>query len=340
MKQRNRIITVFCISALLLTACAGPQHAADSLAAKQLVWPQPPLAERIRYSHGFSLPVELGIQPSWFRRFLNWISGDVPRALVRPYTIAVSNSLIAVADPGARAVTLYNTGNKTYKRIHKTDKERFQSPVGIAISDSIIYVSDSKTGKLYLYNHEGDYISTVEGFKRPTGLAYHKQSGQLYVTDTLAHKIIVLDKQGRRLFDFGKRKQTDAGFNFPSHLAIHNDRLYVNDTMNFRIQVFDLKGRYITRFGKHGDASGHFSQPKGVGVDQQGHIYVADSIFHRVQIFDIKGRFLLDFGQQGQKPGEFWLPAGVFIHNNRIYVADSYNRRIQVFDYTYQEKQG
>lgn len=339
MRPNTQIAVALFISALLLMACAAPQHAADNLSVKPLVWPQPPLAERIRYSHAFSLPVELGIQPSWFRRFLNWISGDEPRALVRPYTIAVTDKLIAVADPGAKAVTLYNTGNKSYIRINNTDTERFQSPIGVAVSDSTVYISDSRSAKLYLFKHNGDYISTVEGFKRPTGLAYHTQSARLYVADTLAHKIIVLDKQGKRLFDFGKRKKTKAGFNFPSHLAIYNDRLYVNDTMNFRIQVFDLKGRYITRFGKHGDASGHFSQPKGVSVDQQGHIYVADSIFHRVQIFDIKGRFLLDFGQQGQKPGEFWLPAGLFIRKNRIYVADSYNSRIQVFDYTYREKQ-
>lgn len=339
MRRSSEITATFCISILLLVACAAPQQSPDNISAKPLVWPQPPQAERIRYSHTFSLPVELGIKPSWFRRFLNWISGDQPRALVRPYTIAATNSLIAVADPGGKAVMLYHTGNKTHKRIDKTDKERFQSPIGVAVSDSTVYVSDSKTAKLHMFKHNGDYISTVTGFKRPTGLAYHAQTAKLYVADTMAHKIIVLDKHGKRLFDFGKRKKSKAGFNFPSHLAIHNNRLYVNDTMNFRIQIFDLKGRYITRFGKHGDVSGHFSQPKGVGVDQQGHIYVADSIFHRVQIFDIKGRFLLDFGKQGQKPGEFWMPAGVFIRKNRIYVTDSYNRRIQVFDYTYQEKQ-
>lgn len=322
--------------ALVLGACAG----AEKKPAELIAWPPPPLAERVRYSHEFLVPGDLDIKPSWFSRFINWISGDQPWPLVRPYGIAANDRLIVVADPGSRAVMLYNIADKSHKRITSAGKDRFQSPVGVAVSDTRIYVADSVLARLYLFTVEGEYVASIDGFERPTGLAYHARLNQLYVSDTLAHRIVVLDNRGKRLFDFGKRKKAKAGFNYPSHLALHGDRLYVNDTMNFRVQVFDLKGNFVTQFGKHGDISGHFSQPKGIGVDAYGHIYVADSIFHKVQIFDIKGRFLLDFGKQGRRPGEFWMPAGIYIHKNRIYVADSYNRRVQVFDYTYKEKQG
>jgi DNA-binding beta-propeller fold protein YncE len=103
--------------------------------------------------------------------------------------------------------------------------------------------------------------------------------------------------------------------------------------MNFRIQVFDLDGRFISSFGSHGDGSGDFAQPKGVGIDAEGHVYVVDALFNRVQIFDEQGVLLLVFGGDGGAPGEFWLPSGLQIAGDRIYVADSYNRRVQIFQF-------
>jgi DNA-binding beta-propeller fold protein YncE len=86
-------------------------------------------------------------------------------------------------------------------------------------------------------------------------------------------------------------------------------------------------------FGTHGDGSGDFAQPKGIGVDGDGHIYIADAAFNRVQIFDAEGSFLLAIGREGTGAGEFLLPSGVFVAGDRIYVADSYNRRVQVFEF-------
>jgi DNA-binding beta-propeller fold protein YncE len=103
--------------------------------------------------------------------------------------------------------------------------------------------------------------------------------------------------------------------------------------MNFRVQAFDLVGNHLATFGRHGDGSGDFAQPKGLAVDQEGHVYVADALFDRVQIFDSDGNYLLAFGGTGAKAGDFWLPAGLFIADGRIFVADSYNRRVQVFQF-------
>ncbi|MEN8195710.1 MAG: 6-bladed beta-propeller, partial [Pseudomonadota bacterium] len=89
----------------------------------------------------------------------------------------------------------------------------------------------------------------------------------------------------------------------------------------------------ISAFGRHGDGSGDLAQPKGVGIDSEGHVYVADALFNRVQIFDKTGALLLAFGGDGAAPGEFWLPTGLYIAKDRIYVADSYNQRVQIFQF-------
>ena len=111
--------------------------------------------------------------------------------------------------------------------------------------------------------------------------------------------------------------------------------MFVTDSMNARVQILDQQtGQPRGVIGRLGDGSGQFSKPKGVAVDQAGHVYVVDAAFDNIQIFDQQGRFLLAFGSLGAQPGEFWLPAGIAIDpQDHIYVADSYNRRIQIFQY-------
>ena len=139
-----------------------------------------------------------------------------------------------------------------------------QSTVGVALSDNFVFVADSSTGKVHIFDTRGRLQATIDGLERPTGLAYDQESEQLYVADTLAHRIVVFDVEGRRLFEFGRRGVGDGEFNYPSHLSLSKDVLLVNDNMNFRIQSFDLRGRHLGTFGEHGDGSGFFSQPKGV----------------------------------------------------------------------------
>ena len=253
--------------------------------------------------------------------------------MLKPYAVAAEGGRIVVTDPGMRAIHLFDTNVGNYRRVTRAKGEFLRSPVGAAIGPNRIYVADSVLGKVFAFDAEGDVVATLEGLERPTGLAYDRATGRLYVAETTMHRISVFDEAGTRLFAFGGRGTGGTQFNFPSHLFLQGGRLYVNDTMNFRLQTFDLDGHLLSSFGTHGDGSGNFSQPKGVGVDAVGHIYVADATFDRVQIFDPRGRYLLGFGGQGSEAGNFWLPAGVFIAGDRIYVADSYNRRVQVFQF-------
>lgn len=330
----KRVIIVG-LAALLAFACAAPNKLPkDGLQVSSIVWPAPPLKARVKYLYQFTNPADLGITQSWLSQIWGWISGrNLTYGMVRPYAIAVQDELIAVTDPGRKVVHLFDTASNEYEQITKADDTYFSSPVGVAIGDDQIYISDSRLGKIFVFTGTGDFVRAIEGLERPTGLYFDKKNNLLYVTETLAHRVIAFNSEGEEQFSFGQRKENKGNFNFPSHLVLDDDKLYVNDTMNFRIQAFGLGGKYISSFGKHGDASGHFSQPKGIGVDSKGHIYVVDAMFHRVQIFDREGRYLMAFGSQGNETGEFWLPSGLFIDQDKIYVADSYNRRVQVFQY-------
>ncbi len=324
------------IGLLLVAACApatpvGPRIMA---AAEAPTWPPPPLVPRIRYLYDFRGPDDLGFRQPLLRRMWEWVVGEEMREMVRPYAVAVADGLIAVADPGLRAVHLFDEREQAYRRITAVDGKPLASPVGVAIGPMGIAISDSALDKVFLLARSGELRHAIDGLARPTGLAVDPQSGRLYVVETRANRVSVFDREGARLFTFGKRGTEPGAFNYPTHIAIAAGRVYVNDTMNFRIESFDLDGRYIGAFGEPGDGSGYIAQAKGVGIDSEGHAYVADALFDRVQIFDPdSGRFLLAFGGQGSDPGKMWLPAGIAVARDRIYVADSFNRRIQVFEF-------
>lgn len=319
----------------LLTACSGRDEVPPDLAppAENLVWPQPPSPARIRYLFTFREPEDLGFTRSFFGRLWSFVAGEESRAMIRPYAIAVDGDAVAIADPGARVVHLYDLRQRTYDRIEEAGDDSLVSPVGIAFGAGRLFVADSVRARVFIFERSGKLISTIENMTRPTGLAFDPAAKRLYVADTLEHKIDVFDADGTKLFSFGRRGVADGEFNYPTHMSIWGGRLYVNDTMNFRIQSFALDGSHLATFGSLGDGSGDLAQPKGVAADAAGHIYVADTLFNRVQIFDPSGTFLLAFGGEGIGAGLFWLPAGIFIAENRIYVADSYNRRVQVFEY-------
>lgn len=319
--------------ALLTCTPTGDELERQAALYESIVWPEAPQQARIRLVGVFGEPEEIGIRQSIMGRLWGWIAGPKARNMVRPYAIAGEGKRLAVADPGVGVVHLYDMAGGDYERIEWAGKQLLQSPVGVAFAGDKLYVADSALGRIFIFDAQGTLTRTIEGVERPTGLAWDPQAGRLYVTDTLSHSIVVLDADGKRLFEFGSRGTGEGEFNYPSHLTLADGRLYVNDTMNFRLQAFDLDGKFISSFGSHGDGTGDFAQPKGIGVDSEGHIYVVDALFNRVQIFDKAGALLLVFGGDGTAPGEFWLPSGLHIVGDRIYVADSYNRRVQIFKF-------
>jgi YD repeat-containing protein len=266
-------------------------------------------------------------------RIGNFLGGEEQSAMFRPYSLAVNENTLVVGDPGLGAVHIFGLKRKTYKKITVIGSISLTSPVGVALGDDRIYIADSVLNAVIILDERGRLINEVTDFHRPTSLAYDVNGQRLYVAETHAHRILILDRDANIIRSIGERGKGNGQFNFPTHIAVADNRLLVNDTMNFRLQVFNLDGEYLNQFGEHGDSVGYFAQSKGVAVDQLSHVYVAESIFSRIQIYSMDGQFLMSIGRFGEGAGEFHLPAGIATLGNRIFVADSGNGRIQVFDY-------
>src|SRR5271167_4140600 len=301
---------------------------------------------KLTYERSFSLEREVKPKRSFWTKLVDVVAGEPDfHFLVNPYSITTdSRGRIIVSDPGADGVHIFDFQQQKYKFLTRADKGKdpMQTPQCVAVdAQDNIYVTDSESGKVFVFNSDGKFQRTIgslkggEGFfKRPTGVAVDSAAQRIYVTDTLRNKIFVMDMQGSVLHTIGSNGEGKGEFNYPTELRLHGDHLIVVDAMNFRVQVLDRSGQFQYSIGHLGDQSGTMFRPKGVGFDSEGDLYVVDGLWGVVQVFDREGELLYTFGERGTGAGEFQLPAGLFIdRDDRIFVVDSFNRRVQVFYY-------
>ncbi len=266
------------------------------------------------------------------------INNTTPVQFNKPMSVVASNpTSIWVLDQGNANVFAIKNNLATVPKVFTRQKFNFQSLVSIcSFSDRGFLFTDSRMNKIFQLSADQKSVRTFSdsiAFKQPTGIAFSAVKNEIWVVETAAHCVTILDENGNKKRSFGKRGAGDGEFNFPTSIWIDKTGwAYIVDALNYRIQLFDENGNFILAFGQAGNVSGSFSLPKGIATDSYGNIYVTDALFHLVQIFNNKGQFLYSFGAQGREQGQFWMPAGIFIDpSNNIYVADSYNSRIQIF---------
>ncbi len=300
---------------------------------------------RLTFERTFWSEPEVKLKRGFWTKLVDIVAGAPDfHALISPYSIVEdSHGRIIVTDPGAAGIHIFDFEKQKYKFLTRDrDVDGLVTPQCVAVDASDnIYVTDSESGKIFVFEPSGKFQRTIgslkggEGyFKRPTGIAVDSAAQRIYVTDTLRNQIFVLDMQGSVMQTIGKTGAGNVEFNYPTELRLSGDNLIVVDAMNFRVQVLDRSGGFRYLVGRIGEDRGQMFRPKGIGIDSEGHLYVVEAIRGVVQVFDDAGRLLYYFGQKGSGFGEFQLPAGMWIDgSDRVLVVDSYNRRVQVFHY-------
>jgi DNA-binding beta-propeller fold protein YncE len=325
------------LTAVLLAIVAGcatsPQQPGIGLQ-----WPDPPAPPRIRWVKEIRTYGDAGISKGWWQRIVKAVTGEAEPGIGLPYGVMASPSgRLFVVDTIKATIHEMNTKDGLYTAIGG-EKKVFRTPIAICEDDDgSAYISDSAAGKVYRYSLRDGTLTVFLKIplQRPTGIAWNKTTGMIYVTDTAAHQVVIFDRQGRERSRIGIRGDGPGQFNFPTDLFIDKTgRLFVTDALNAKIQIFSPDGSFLRSFGQPGQQIGSFAKPKGVAVDSDGHIYVCDALQDNVQIFDDTGQLLLVVGSRGSGPGELLMPTGIHIDaNDRIHVADALNKRVQVFQY-------
>jgi DNA-binding beta-propeller fold protein YncE len=328
------------VTAICLAVGGCARQANVSQVHPDIFWPKPPAVKRIAFVKAVSKPEDLNIRPHFLKRFVDYIAGREKPSMVSPYGIATdSEGRLYVVDTFLKRVHVFDAAANRYY-FFPADRTMLASPVGIAVArGSLVYITDSKRGLVYLFKDHGKKFVTTIGrgiFRRPTGIAVDPKTSELLVVDTILSRVFRFDLSTRSpKGSFGTDGAAPGRFHFPTNIFVTaTGEILISDALNFRVQVFSPEGRFRFTIGRMGDVPGTFSRPKGVAADSDGNIYVVDALFDNIQVFDRSGRLLMAFGNHGRGYGDFWLPTGIYIDDHdRIYVSDSSNRRVEIFKY-------
>lgn len=169
------------------------------------------------------------------------------------------------------------------------------------------------------------------GFSKPFDVI--AGNGRIFVSDTVARRIAVLDFPGKRYYEIG----TSGVGRLAKPLGMALDkanRLYVCDGTAKRVLVYEADGTFLKSIGN----AKILKRPSSVAVNDDGsRIYVVDTggikeDQHAIHVFDQTGKHLFQIGKRGTEPGQFNLPLNATIGpKGRLYVVDTGNFRIQVF---------
>jgi DNA-binding beta-propeller fold protein YncE len=201
-----------------------------------------------------------------------------------------------------------------------------QDVYGVTAAE-LVYIGESGTGKIHIYNTNYEFIDTFDlidsvgpGF--PLAMAM-SDSGKLWVTNIISHLINRFTSQGSLLSRFA------GGFFLPSGIAFDNTgHIWISDRLHHKIKKFDLSGNQLFEFGTKGNAEGELDKPMGLSF-YDDKLYVADSKNERISIFDTLGQFIEIIGD-----GRLSSPFGLVIDDSTgcIYVSDFDNNQVIEFD--------
>jgi DNA-binding beta-propeller fold protein YncE len=164
----------------------------------------------------------------------------------------------------------------------------------------------------------------------------------LFVTDTGNKRVVVYDREGSFLFEFGGEGFDPGQFYEPVGLGFDaSDRLFIADTWNARVQIMaeDAGGSSYSPFSEweiHGWFGESLNNKPYLAVDPgERRVYVTDPEGARVLVFTTDGQFLHTFGDFGADASTFGVILGIKVDSEGgIWLVDSGNSRLMHFPRT------
>ncbi|XP_019636978.1 PREDICTED: tripartite motif-containing protein 3-like [Branchiostoma belcheri] len=228
-----------------------------------------------------------------------------------------------------------------------SEKEHFNDPVGVAVSDKdSIFVADSRNKRIQVFNMWGTFVyqfpTVVSGKKMmdPQDVASDRE-GNLWVvgktestgfavqysTEGKAQGKFELQKEG-----WGRGVAVDTRRN---HILITQTTGKENNRRG-EVLVYKPDGPTAQKFQLFCTISLHEMKfPRYISVGKEGNILVSDHDNHCVYVFNDTGQLLFKFGGEGSGEGQLQGPSGICITwEGNIVVADTVNGRLELFSST------
>ena len=169
---------------------------------------------------------------------------------------------------------------------------------------------------------KGGQVKTITGLDRPRGLAV-SDNGDIVVAEWGAHRVTIVNKEGKKVRSFGIRGTSEGHFTNPRGIAITNDE-HILVTDEHRLQKLTFDGVCVQSVGSTESGRGQlqFNYPKGIAVHPTtGLVFVADSYNNRIQVFNSDLTFACCIALHGDE--QFSLPFDVSLDSDGcLYVAE------------------
>jgi hypothetical protein len=302
--------------------------------AEPVFIPPAPDKPRLQFLTSFSSSKRFGkeVKRGTLEEFILGAAEKQRHDIVKPYGMAMYDGKLYLCDVGRRLVEVLDFKNNEFGYL--TKDRRLTKPVSIWVDNGIKYVTDGKTGGVFVFDRD-DKLIAIWGRDSDIGpLGIVVRGDNCYVTDVVGRQVVVLDKRsGEEIMRIGKRitdaEQTEADenaqFRMISDLALDKEgNVYVTDRLLGQISKFDAAGEFVRSFGRLGDAINDFVRPKGITIDRENRIWVVDAATQVCKIYDEQGRLLLYFGQPGNERGKMNLPATVIVDYEHVELFEQY----------------
>jgi uncharacterized protein (TIGR03663 family) len=209
---------------------------------------------------------------------------------------------------------------------------------------------------------KSDEVLAQPDLNSARGIAIDRD-GNVYIADSLNHRIVVISPQGEQLRVIGRLGNGDGQLNEPSGVAVDDQgNVYVADTWNSRVAKFRADGTFVKSWGtstmpfgdsftdpqsgatvqrfatdNKGDAAANQQNPLGFFGPRnvlvlEDRLYIADTGNSRIVVTDLDGQFIQQFGNKGSGDGQMHEPIGLGQdEQGLLYVGDTWNGRVQAF---------
>ncbi|CAK8694792.1 unnamed protein product [Clavelina lepadiformis] len=140
------------------------------------------------------------------------------------------------------------------------------------------------------------------------GIAVDSQ-GRVIVSDLQKHQVIVFNKHGQKVLEFGQLGEGNHHFQGPRYVcATSRDEIVVSDHNNHCVKIFDKDGKFLMKMGGKGYSNENVSHPEGIAAVSPGKgraeaILVADEGNNRIVAFDLQGCFKCNVVEQANDLG-------------------------------------
>jgi len=164
-----------------------------------------------------------------------------------PYSCAVDEECLYVADYSNRRVQVYTKADWQYKHTIATNGNCY----GIAVDEDRIYCALQSNNRVDVYKKEmgGGKVMTISGsgtraMRQPYGVAVDDE--RVYVACYPNHQVLAFEKQSGDFFAaYGTGQANIAGWSYPVGVAVHDGKLYVANSGSQSVKVVDIESSEV-----------------------------------------------------------------------------------------------